>query len=247
MADRYRASPLSVHLSQKDRAWLVKRARDEDVSVPALIKLAVQHFRYWQEGGEEALSEALEIFEAERRGQEDERRRRLYFQREYGVQSRRLHDMLRDERHLRWEQEKQLRDERNLRFEYENQLRDERNLRRQSPRLHDVLRDERHRRWAQEEQQRDERKLRAEYENQLRDERKLHAERENQLRDERKLHAERENQLRDERDHYERQAKAAEPYGPTVAKLLALAIRSGSDAEAMAAFAKARALHRHEQ
>ena len=188
MADRYRASPLGVHLSQKDRAWLVKRARDEDVSVPALIKLAVQHFRYWQEGGEEALNEALEIFEAERRGQEDERRRRLYFQREYGVQSRRLHDMLRDERHLRWEQEKQLRDERNLRFEYENQQRDER-----------------------------------------------------------KLHAERENQLRDERDHYERQAKAAEPYGPTVAKLLALAIRSGSDAEAMAAFAKARALHRHEQ
>ena len=238
MADRYRASALSVRFSQEDREWLVTRAQDEDVSVSALIKLAVQQFRYWQEGGEEALNEALEIFEAERRGQEDERRRRLYFQREYGVQSRRLHDMLRDERHLRWEQEKQLRDERNLRFEYQNQLRDERNLRRQSRRLHDVLRDERHRRWAQEEQLRDERNLRAEYEK--------------QLRDERNLRAEREKQLRDERDHYERQAKAAEPYrnvryGPTVATLLALAISSGSDAEAMAAFAKARALHRHEQ
>lgn len=190
MADRHRASPLSVRLSQQDHDWLVQRARDEDVSVRALIELAVQHFRYWQRGGEKALKEALEIFEAERRGLEDERRRRLYFQREYGMQSRRLHDMLRDERHLRWEQEKQLRDERDLRAEYENQLRDERNLR-----------------------------------------------------------AKREKQLRDER---ERQARAAKPYrnalyGPTVAKLLNLAIRSESDAEAMAAFSKARALHRQEK
>ncbi len=193
MADRHRASPLSVQLSQEDHEWLVKRAQDEDVSVHALIKLAVQHFRYWQKGGEEALKEALEIFEAERRGLEDERRRRLYFQREYGMQSRRLHDMLRDERHLRWEQEKQLRDERKLRAEYENQLRDERNLR-----------------------------------------------------------AKREKQVRDERGYHERQVRTAKSarnalYGPTVAKLLALAIRSGSDAEAMAAFSKARALHRHEK
>jgi hypothetical protein len=238
MADRYRASALSVRLSQEDREWLVKRARDEDVSVPALIKLAVQQFRSWQEGGEEALKEALEIFEAERRGLEDERRRRLYFQREYGSQSRRLHDMLRDERHLRWEQEKRLRDERNLRAEYEKQLRDERNLRRQSRRLHDMLRDERHLRWEQEKQLRDERNLRAEYEK--------------QLRDERNLRAEREKQLRDERDYHERRAKAAQWRrnvldGQTVAKLLTLAIRSESDAEATVAFAKARALHRHEQ
>ena len=224
MAERYRASALSVRFSQDDREWLVKRAQDEDVSVPALIKLAVQQFRCWQDGGEEALKEALEIFEAERRGLEDERRRRLYFQREYGLQSRRLHDILRDERHLRWEQEKQLRDERNLRAEYEKQLRDERNLRRQSRRLHDILRDERHLRWEQEKQ----------------------------LRDERNLHAEREKQLRDERDYHERQARAAKWHrdvlcSHTVAKLLTLAIRSESDAEAMAAFAKARALQRHEQ
>jgi predicted transcriptional regulator len=176
MADEYRASPLSVRLSQEDREWLAKRADDEDVSVHALIRRAVEHFRYWQEEGEEALKEALEIFEAERSGHDDERRRRLYFQREYDVQSRRLHDMLRDERHRRWEQEKQLRDERDLR-------------------------------------------------------------------------AERESRLRDERDYYERQAKAAEAYrnalyGPTIAKLLTLAIRSESDGEATAAFAKARALHR---
>ena len=179
MVDRHSASPLSVRLSHEDRRWLVKRAEDEDVSVPALIRLAVQQFRYWHEGGEEALNEALEMFEAERRGQEDERRRRLYFQRQYGLQSRRFHDMLRDERHLRWSQEKQLPDERNLR-------------------------------------------------------------------------AKREKQLRDDCDYHERQARAAEayrndPYGPTVAKLLTLAIRSESDAEAMAAFAKARALHGHNQ
>ena len=193
MVDRHSASPLSVRLSHEDRRWLVKRAEDEDVSVPALIRLAVQQFRYWHEGGEEALNEALEMFEAERRGQEDERRRRLYFQRQYGLQSRRFHDMLRDERHLRWSQEKQLQDERNLRAKREKQLRDERNLR-----------------------------------------------------------AKREKQLRDDCDYHERQARAAEayrndPYGPTVAKLLTLAIRSESDAEAMAAFAKARALHGHNQ
>jgi hypothetical protein len=224
MADEYRASPLSVRLSQEDREWLAKRADDEDVSVHALIRRAVEHFRYWQEEGEEALKEALEIFEAERSGHDDERRRRLYFQREYDVQSRRLHDMLRDERHRRWEQEKQLRDERDLRAAYEDRLRDERNLRRQSRRLRDMLRDERHRRWEQEKQ----------------------------LRDERDLRAERESRLRDERDYYERQAKAAEAYrnalyGPTIAKLLTLAIRSESDGEATAAFAKARALHRARQ
>ena len=129
MADRYRASPLSVRLSEQDHGWLAKLAQDEDVSIRALVKRAVQHLRYWQEEGQEALKEALEIFEAERSGREGERRRRLHFQREYQLQSRRLHDMLRDERHRRWEQESQLRDERKLRIECENRLRDERNRR----------------------------------------------------------------------------------------------------------------------
>jgi hypothetical protein len=88
-----------------------------------LAEQAVQHFRYWQEEGAEALEEALEIFEAERSNADDERRQRQDSQREYQSQSRRRHDMLRDERHRRWEQESQLRDERNRRIEYEKQLR----------------------------------------------------------------------------------------------------------------------------
>jgi predicted transcriptional regulator len=81
------------------------------------------------------------------------------------------------------------------------------------------------------------------------DMRSLRAKYESRLGDERNLRAERENRLRDERDYYERQARAAESdqsvsYSPTVAKLLALAIRSDSDAEAMTALAKARAVHR---
>lgn len=140
MADRYRASPLSIHLSEEDRGWLAKSAQHQDVSVDELVEHAVQHFRYWQEEGEEVLKEALEIFEAERNGLEGERRQRQYFQREYQLRSRRLHEMLRDERHRLWEQESQLRDERNRRIECENQLRDERRLRVQSRRLHDMLR-----------------------------------------------------------------------------------------------------------
>jgi hypothetical protein len=98
-----------------------------------------------------------------------------------------------------------------------------------------MLRDERHRRWEQEKQLRDERDLRAAYED--------------QLRDERNLGADREAQLREERDFYERKAGAPAtdryvPNDPTVAKLLTLAIRSESEAEAMAAFAKVRAIHR---
>ena len=234
MADRYRASAPSVQLSQEDHGWLAKLAHDEDVSIRALVKRAVRHLRYWQEEGQEALEEALGIFEAERTGREDERRRRLHFQREYQLQSRRLHDMLRDERHRRWEQETQLRDERTRRMECENQLREERKVRVQSRRLHDVLRDERHRRWEQE--------------TQLRDERKLRIECENQLRDERNRRAECEKQLRGKRDAYGRLAGAGAsygdaPYDPMVAKLVALAIYSESDGEATAAFAKARSLH----
>jgi hypothetical protein len=200
MAESHRASSLRVRLGYEDHAWLATLAYDEAVSVHALVKRAVRHFRYWQEEGETALKETLEIVSAERR-------RRLYFEREYEVQSRRLHN--------------QLRGERNLRARYETQLRGERSLR-------------------------------AKRETQLRGERRLRIRYETQLRRERHLRAERETQLRGERDYYERQARAAEAYrnvlfSATVAKLVTLAIRSESDAEAMTAVTKARALHRKEQ
>ncbi len=179
MADSHRASSLRVRLGYEDHEWLAELAQDEAVSIHALVKRAVRHFRYWHEKGEAAIKEALEIFEAERRGHEDERWRRLYFQRECELQSRRLYNMRRDERNLRAKCETQLRDERYRRVQ-------------------------------------------------------------------------RENQLRDERDYYERQARAAEAYknllfSATVTKLLTLAIDSESDAEAMTAVEKARALHRTEQ
>ena len=238
MADGDRASLLSVDLSPEDHQWLAELAQDHGVTVQALIGQAVQHFRYWQEEGEETLNEALDIFQAERSGHENERRQRLYFQQELQSQSRRLHDMLRDERHRRWEQESQLRDERDRRIECEKQLREERKLRLQAQRLHDMLRDERHRRWEQE--------------SQLRDERDRRIECENQLQDERNRRAESERRLRGDRDDAGRQAMAAAadhdaPYDPTVAKLLALAIYSESGSEATAAFAKARALHRRKR
>jgi hypothetical protein len=129
MADRDRASSLSVRLGYEAYEWLAKLAQDEGVNIHTLAKRAVQHFRYWQEEGEEALRQALEVFEAERSACENERRRRLYFQRQYELQSRHLYDMLRDERHLRIAYQNQLRDERNLRIAFQNQLRDERNLR----------------------------------------------------------------------------------------------------------------------
>ena len=179
MADRHRASSRSVRLGYEDHEWLAQRAQDEAVSIQALVKRAVRHFRHWQEKGEEALKEALEIFEAERSGYAEEHRRRLYFQRAYELQSRRLRTMRRNER--------------DLRAKYETQLRDER-----------------------------------------------------------KLRAQRETQLRGERDYYARQASAAEAarnvlFSATVGKLLTLAIRSESDAEAMTAVEKARALHRKQQ
>lgn len=189
MVDSYRTAPLSVRLPHEDRQWLAKTARHQDVSADDLVEHAVQLFRYWQEEGAETVKEALGIFEAERSALEDEQRRRQYFQREYQLQSRRLHDLMRDERQRRGKQESQLRDERNRRIKCENQLRDERNRRVES-----------------------------------------------------------EKYLRGERDDHQQQAKAAAPYrntpyDPTVAKLLALAVSSESDGEAMAAFAKARSLH----
>jgi len=204
MADSHRACSMRVHFGYEDHEWLSELAQDEAVSMHALVKRAVRHFRHWHEEGEKALEDALEIFEAERSGREDERRRRLYFQREYELQSRRLHHQLRNERNLRAKVEYQLRNERNLRAEREKQLHDERNLR-----------------------------AKVEY----------------QLRNERNLRAEREKQLHDEHEHHERLARACSnlPFSPTVARLLTLAVRSDSDAEAMTAVGKARALHRKEQ
>ncbi len=220
MADSQRAL-LRVRLGYEDHEWLAKLAQDEAVSIHVLVKRAVRHFRYWKEEGEETLTKALDIFEVERSSHQDERRRRQYFQREYELESLRLRKQLHDERNLRAKSEQQLRDERNLRAKTEKQLRDERNLRAKS-------------------------------EKQLHDERNLRAKSEQQLHDERNLRAKTEQQLHDERDYYERQARAAETYrnvlfSPTVAKLLTLAIRSESDAEAMTAVAKARALNRKEK
>jgi hypothetical protein len=71
-----------------------------------------------------------------------------------------------------------------------------------------------------------------------------------QLRQERNMRRAYEKQLQCQRDYCERLVRAAaEPhrdalYGPTVAKLLALAVSSESDGEARAALEKARALHR---
>ena len=79
MADRHRTSSRSVRLGYEDHEWLAQLSQDEAVSIQALVKRAVRHFRHWQEKGEEALKEALDIFEAERSGHEEELRR-LYFQ-----------------------------------------------------------------------------------------------------------------------------------------------------------------------
>lgn len=200
MPDSHGASSLRLRLGYEDHEWLARLALDEAVSIHALVKRAVRHFRYWREEGEEAVKGVLDSVNGERR-------RRLYFEREYEVQSRRLHN--------------QLRVERSRRARYESQLRRERSRR-------------------------------AKREFQLRGERSLRARCESQLRSERSLHAQSENQLRGERDFYERQARAADAYrnvlfSATVAKLVMLAIRSESDAEAMTAVAKARALHRKEQ
>jgi hypothetical protein len=73
---------------------------------------------------------------------------------------------------------------------------------------------------------------------------------EEQLCRERNIRREYEEQRQRQRDRPEQEEKTTAqshneaPYGPTVAKLLALAICSDSDGEAMAAFEKARKLHR---
>jgi hypothetical protein len=128
MADIDRASPQSVRLSYDDHEWLAKLAQEENLSIRAMVKRAVRHFRYWQEEGQEALEGTLANFEFERSVYQEERQRRRYYQRKYELKSRRLHDALRDMRDLRAKHESQLSDERNLRAKREKQLCDERDF-----------------------------------------------------------------------------------------------------------------------
>lgn len=83
--------------------------------------------------------------------------------------------------------------------------------------------------------------MRRAYEKQVWQERGLRRACEKQLRQGRSMRHPYESQLRCQRSYYEQEEA---PYGPTVAKLLALAVCSDSDGEAKAAFEKARALHR---
>lgn len=91
--------------------------------------------------------------------------------------------------------------------------------------------------------------LQRRYENQLRYERAIRRVYQQQLQHERAMRRTYERQLRRQggsrvRPSAAPQASTNAPYSPKVARLLALAVCSGSDGEAMAAFAKARALHR---
>lgn len=141
MADRYRDSPWSVRLSHVDHEWLAKFAHDENVSIRAVVKRAVKDFRYWQEQGQEALTETLANFEAERSAHKEERRLRRQYQRKYESKSRRLHEVLRDMRNLRAKYESQLDDERNLRAKLESQLLDERDYHERQARAAKAARD----------------------------------------------------------------------------------------------------------
>lgn len=97
-------------------------------------------------------------------------------------------------------------------------------------------------------EQRCQRYLQRHYESQLRHERALRRAYQNQLRRERALRRAYEKQLRQQRCHDGRRVDAPPPsnpdppYGPKVAKLLALAVCTDSDGEATAAFVRARAL-----
>lgn len=86
-------------------------------------------------------------------------------------------------------------------------------------------------------------------EKQLWEERSIRRKYENKLREERTLRRACEKQLLCQQSHQQdtkgpRPSYGGTPYGPTVAKLLALAVCSESDGEAETAFEKARALHR---
>lgn len=88
--------------------------------------------------------------------------------------------------------------------------------------------------------------MRREYEKQLWQERRIRRKSEIKLRQERTLRGAYEKRLRGPQSHHEQDAQPYPdaPYGPTVAKLLALAVCTESDGEAETAFEKARALHR---
>lgn len=92
--------------------------------------------------------------------------------------------------------------------------------------------------------------MRREYEQKLAQERSMRRKYESQLRQERSMRRAYEKQLQRQRSHDEQkemstaQSRRDTPYGPKVAKLLALAVCSESDGEAKAAFKKARTLHR---
>lgn len=128
--------------------------------------------------------------------------------------------------------------------EYEKQARRQRYVqcqyRAQSRRLYNQRRVYQRRLW-------NEQNLRHAYEKRLRDEQNLRRAYERQLRHQRDCY---ERQLRRQREYYEQQARQAANaprdalYSPTVARLLALAVCSGSDAEANAAFTRARTLYR---
>ena len=121
MPEKDRASPQTVRLSYDDHEWLAKLAQDENLSVRAMVKRAVRHFRSWHEGGQDGLARTLANFESERQ-------LRRHYQRKYQLKSRRLHNALRDVRNLRASYESQLSDERKLRVKRESKLRDERDL-----------------------------------------------------------------------------------------------------------------------
>lgn len=112
------------------------------------------------------------------------------------------------------------------------------------------LRRQRYMQGRYQKQLRHERNLRRAYERQLRRERNIRRAYEIRLRDERAWRRAYEKQLRRQRDYDEPPARPTMEnhgdvlYGPKVAKLLDLAVCSGSDDEARAAFEKARALHR---
>jgi hypothetical protein len=157
-------------------------AKQEDVSVYALLNRAVWHFRNWQERGNKILEEVLKAIDDVCCEYNKQMRRRRYFEREYKVQLWRQRNLRRKYERLLWQ-------ERNLRRKYEQQLRHERDLRRKY-----------------------------------------------------------EKQVQRQRDYYERHRTAEETghdalYELKIGKLVALALRSDSDGEAAAAFAKARQLH----
>lgn len=135
MADRRRASPLSVRLSPEDHDWLAALAQREGTSPQVLVGRALRVFRFWQ-AHEDIVETVLTAayFLREYRKQAERHR---YLQCEYRMQARRMHNQRRayqkllwNERNLRRVYEKRLWNERNLLRACEKRLCNERNLRR---------------------------------------------------------------------------------------------------------------------